>query len=122
VPVGPLLGGSYIIDRYVGLYSLTFSEQDELYRLTHADLFELIGQIGHTPHSLTICSDDDIAVRPRRRNDRRVDADNVATGIEQGASRIARVHSRIGLDDVGNFVAGAGRQTALESADHAGCQ
>jgi len=61
----PLLGGSNIIDRYVDIYSLTFSEQGELYRLTHADLFELISQIGHTPHYLPIRADD---ARPRRQN------------------------------------------------------
>ena len=61
MPAGPLLGGSNIIDGHVHVYSLAISEQGEFYRLTHTHLFELISQIGHTPHCLTIRADDDIA-------------------------------------------------------------
>jgi hypothetical protein len=55
------LGGSNIIDGHVHIYSLAFSKQGELYRLANTHLFELISQIGHTPHSLTIRADDNIA-------------------------------------------------------------
>ena len=57
----PLLGGPYIIDRYVDLYFLAFPKECELYRLAHTHLFELISQIGHTPNCLTIRTDDNIA-------------------------------------------------------------
>jgi hypothetical protein len=157
---------------------LAISEKGELYRLTHTHLFELISQIRHTPHCLTIRADDNIAkgssagidtteasarsrragdsahnrnplnahsgshrfvssddsnsrsrymtiadqlrhhsvhdvdwdrksdacIRPRRRNDRGIDTDHMATGIEQGASRVAGIHGRIGLNDIRDFV------------------
>ena len=56
-----LLGGSYIIDRHVDVYSLAISEQGELYELAHTHLFELISQIGHTAHRLPIRAYDNIA-------------------------------------------------------------
>ena len=92
---GPLLGGSYIIDWYVDLYSLTFSEQGEPYRLTHADLFELIGQIGHRPHTLTIRADDNIA-------------ESSSTGIDTTEARACSRRSRDGAHNHNPFNAYSG--------------
>src|SRR6516162_8943897 len=76
----------------------------------------------HTVHDIDRDRESDARIRPRWRNDRSIDADHAAIGIEQGASRIAGIHGRIGLDDVRDFVTGAGRKTTLKGTDHAGGQ
>ena len=61
-------------------------------------------------------------VRSGWRDDCGIDASNPAPGIEQGAPRIVGIDRGVGLDDIGNLMAGIGRQTTLEGADHAGGQ
>ena len=54
------------------------------------------------------------------REDRRVDADETAGGIEERAAGIARIDRRIGLDDIGELAPFGSRQAPLQRADDAG--
>src|SRR5262249_30711192 len=54
------------------------------------------------------------------REDRGVDADEAAGGVEQRPTGIARIDGGVGLDHVGDLAAVLGRPPALQRADDAG--
>src|SRR5438105_463506 len=62
-------------------------------------------------------SEADASAGTRRREDRRVDADQPSRRIQQRPARIAGIDRGIGLDHVRDLATAAGRQPALERAD-----
>src|SRR3982074_2934177 len=58
----------------------------------------------------------DPGIRPRRREDRRVHADEPPGRIEQRTARIAGIDRGVGLDDVADLPAAAGGQPPLQRA------
>ena len=73
----------------------------------------------HAVHDIDRDRESDARVRSGWRDDCGIDANNPATGIQQGPSRIAGIYGRIGLDDVRDFLTGTGWKTALKGTDHA---
>src|SRR5262249_15034279 len=53
-------------------------------------------------------------------DDRRVDADDLAGGVDERPAAVARIEGSVGLNDVVNQMAGDGAQASSQGADHAG--
>src|SRR5690242_14342420 len=57
----------------------------------------------------------------RWKDDRRVDADDLTVGRDEGSSRIAGIQSRIGLDHIVDQTSGLRSEGTSESADDSRC-